>query len=98
MKVAWFEGSCVEGGYRSMDEIIASSPGFDAPYLRLLLVPDDFDLSTMRGDDWNDRPAFCNAGEPYSDSLPDGAQWWTLMIGQTVPLNLPRPSSTVPSL
>ena len=96
MKVAWFQGDIerpetewVNGGraeFLSMEQILAL-PFTDPrrPCLRLLLVPDDFDLAQMWGDDWNDAPADCNAGEPYDDTLPPGAKWVTLGAGDYFP-------------
>jgi hypothetical protein len=95
VKVAWFRGDVevpeawAKGVYMSMDEIIALPQGDErSPELELLLVPDDFDLSLMRGDDWNDAPADCNAGMPYEDSLPPGAVWIRLRLNDVVDINV----------
>lgn len=91
MKIAWFEGNCQvpEEQYQpwmTQDEIMALAEG-DArrPILRLLLVPDGTDLTSLRGDDWNDAPADCNAGSPYDNSLPDGSRWLYVRLGDEWP-------------
>jgi len=93
MKVAWFQGDVEkpEFGsfyeyreYLSMEQILAlpdDSPR--RPRLRILLVPDDFDLSQMWGDDWDDAPADCNAGDPYDDRLPADHVWLEFYVGDT---------------
>lgn len=35
------------------------------PVFEIWLVDDDCDPNKMWGDDWDDAPAFCNAGPPY---------------------------------
>jgi len=97
MKVAWFRGdvkvpeSWARGVYLSMDDILAFSRDDErSPVLELLLVPDDFDLGLMRGDDWNDAPADCNAGRPYRDSLPPEAVWLRLRLNDIVDVSIPE--------
>jgi len=79
VKIAWFRGDVHEneawdGSAYSLEELLAM-PRDDprAPVLRILLVPDDADTSGLWGDDWNDRPANCNAGDPYERTYPPGA-------------------------
>lgn len=94
MKVAWFQGDIEQpeawdGTHYSMEQILAFPPGDPrTPILTILLVPDDFDLTQMWGDDWNDAPADCNAGRPCLDTLPEGHLWLHLRPGS--PWQVPR--------
>lgn len=92
MKVALFHGNVLRPrtgnrDYLSLDEILAL-PAHDPrrPLLRVLLVPDDFDLGLLHGSDWDDAPAADNAGDPYESSLPAGAYWVLLGPGDPWPV------------
>jgi hypothetical protein len=88
VKIAWFEGDvrvpAHDRSWLAMDEVVLLADTDESPQLRILLVPDDFDLSAMRGDDWNDRPAEHNAERPYAESLPTAARWLELRLGDHV--------------
>lgn len=89
MRLAWFQGDIKRPDTlepMSMDEILALPDGDPRrPTLTLLLVPDDYDLSNMSGDDWDDRPADCNAEEPTPSTLPHGAVWLEIRAGDPFP-------------
>lgn len=87
MKVAWFYGGSTRpdevvvpryepAPRRCQDEIMALAPNDPhTPTLSVLLVPDDADLTKLRGD------TDCNAGDPYKKSLPEGSFWLELKLG-----------------
>jgi len=98
VRVAWFSGNVQEPEWqdgprppwRSQAELLALPAEHEhAPKLRVLLVPDDADTSQLWGDDWNDAPASCNAGDPYDDTFPPGAVMLTLHVGDRVELSVP---------
>lgn len=90
MRIAWFQGDAQQPGvdYRahfSQDAInqMAEARLDATPTLRILLIPDDAKLTDLRGDDFNDAPADCNASEPYT--YPEGSEWVELRLGDTWP-------------
>jgi hypothetical protein len=91
-RIAWFQGDAQRPEdhyqpYVSQDEIMARAQRHsghpETPLLRLLLVPEDTDLTTLGGDDWDDAPADCNASEPYDP--PEGSVWVELRLGDAWP-------------
>jgi len=59
-----------------------SSPEYELPpEISLLLIPDNMKLTELTGDDWNDRPANCNASGADS---PAGV-YVQFTVGQKVP-------------
>lgn len=78
MKIAYFEGGESQSwdlSYNEQLELaqkgIMSVGNYHAPAFYIVLVPDDTDLTTLTGDDWNDAPADINAGVPTN--LPVGS-------------------------
>lgn len=92
MKVALFRGDVSQPrtgdrDYLSMDQILTLATWDPRrPLMWVLLVPDDFDLRELRGDDWNDAPAEHNAGDVYESSLPPGARWVMFGVGDEWPV------------
>lgn len=88
MKVGWFQGDAQkteDDSWLSQDEIMALPKSSDRrPCLRILLVPDNFDITLLGGDDWNDSPADCNAGPPNNE--PTGSVWLDLYLGDRWPI------------
>lgn len=58
---------------RALADSDAPRFGWERESLTLVLVPDDFDLTTLNGDDWDDAPADCNASRPYGARV--GDEW-----------------------
>jgi hypothetical protein len=87
MKVGWFQGDAQIPDTLddlTQDQIMAMARHDErAPILRVLLVPDYFDITHLSGDDWNDAPADCNASRPYDP--PPGSLWLDIRLGDPWP-------------
>jgi len=85
MKVGWFSEMWKQT-YESLSAeqimaLIESGKYELPPEISLLLIPDNMKLTELTGDDWNDRPANCNASGVDS---PTGV-YVRFIIGQKVP-------------
>lgn len=87
-KIGWFQGDAqvperTITPYMSQDEINALDVNDrDTPILRILLIPENASLTELKGDDFNDAPANCNASHPYY--YPEGSVWVNIPLGGVV--------------
>ena len=70
---------CCENEYKSQEELLKEK----AHFITLWVVDDDCDLNKVWGDDWDDRPACCNAGSPYEDTC-KGLRKIELKLGEKI--------------
>lgn len=92
MKVALFTGDARrprtgDRDYLSMHDVLALAEHDPRrPLLRVLLVPDDFDLAQLHGAGWGDAQLTSVVDAPYESSLPEGARWVLLGPGDPWPV------------
>lgn len=84
-KIAYAETDIMDDYDMCQDDVMAIAEcGKSEKTVRIALIPKDEKLTKCGGDDWNDRPAKCNASGFYD--YPEGTIFLSGKLGQELTL------------